>query len=137
MPMITICLKPTYANSLHILAGIAPSYSCTSRERWQVVRNGHGKQRTKGTHSMDISEWCRVRLKLRKSFIKCTEPINTTAKAAHMALWRERATGRQFSSDEHLPAGAKNLWTTWKALNRLRTQVGRSRVNMDRGGDAK
>ena len=30
------------------------------------------------------------RLKSRKSFIKCTEPINTTAKAARMELWRER-----------------------------------------------
>ena len=27
-------------------------------ERWQVVRSGHGKLRTKATHSMDISEWC-------------------------------------------------------------------------------
>ena len=32
------------------------------------------------------------------------------------------------SADEHLPACAENPWTTWKALNRLRTQVGRSRV---------
>ena len=38
------------------------------------------------------------------------------------------------SADEHLPAGAKNPWTTWKALNRLRTQVGRSRVNMLKWG---
>ena len=51
----------------------------TSGERWKVVRNGHGKVRMKGTQSMDIS---------RKSFIKCTEPINTTAKAARMELWR-------------------------------------------------
>ena len=32
----------------------------TSGELWQVVRNGHGKLRTKGTHSMDISEWCQA-----------------------------------------------------------------------------
>ena len=38
------------------------------------------------------------------------------------------------SADEHLPAGAENPWTTWKALNRLRTQVGRSRVNMLKRG---
>ena len=38
------------------------------------------------------------------------------------------------SADEHLPAGAENPWTTWKALNRLRTQVGRSRVNMLKWG---
>ena len=30
----------------------------TSGERWQVVRNGHGKLWMKGTHSMDISELC-------------------------------------------------------------------------------
>ena len=33
------------------------------------------------------------------------------------------------TADQHLPAGAENPWTTWKELNRLRTQVGRSRVN--------
>ena len=38
------------------------------------------------------------------------------------------------SPDEHLPAGAENPWTTWKALNRLRSQVGRSRVNMLKWG---
>ena len=30
--------------------------------------------------------------------------------------------------------GAENPWTTWKALNRLRSQVGRSRVNMLKWG---
>ena len=53
-----------------------------------------------------------------------------------MELWRERlepldaSVQRNISTDEHLPAGAEHPWTTWKALNRLRTQVGRSRVNM-------
>ena len=76
------------------------------------------------------------RLESRKSFIKCSEPINTTAKAARMELWRQRlepldaSVQLNISDDEHLPAGAENPWTTWKALNRLRTQVGRSRVNM-------
>ena len=60
------------------------------------------------------------------------EPINTTAKAARMELWRERlepldaSVHLNISPDEHLPAGAENHWTTWKARNRLRTQVGRS-----------
>ena len=38
------------------------------------------------------------------------------------------------SADEHLPSGAENPWPTWKALNLLRTQVGRSRVNMLKWG---
>ena len=80
------------------------------------------------------------RLISRKSFIKCTEPINTTAKAVRLKLWRERlepmdaSVHLNISADEHLPAGADYPWTTWKALNRLRTQVGRSRVNMSKWG---
>ena len=76
------------------------------------------------------------RLKSRKSFMTCTKPVNTTAKTARLELWRERLepldarVHLDISADEHLPAGAENPWTTWKALNRLRTQVGRSRVNM-------
>ena len=34
------------------------SLNDTSGERWQVVRNGHSKLRTKDTHSKDIWEWC-------------------------------------------------------------------------------
>ena len=41
---------------------------------------------------------------------------------------------RRLMSCAHLPAGAENPWTTWKALNRLRTQVDRSRVNMLKSG---
>ena len=53
------------------------------------------------------------RLKSRKSFIKCTEPINTTAKAVRLELWRERlepldaSVHLNISADEHLPAGAE------------------------------
>ena len=81
------------------------------------------------------------RLKSRKSFMTCTKPINTSVKAARLELWRERLEPldarvhlNMISADEHLPAGAENPWTTWKALNRLRTQVGRSRVNMLKSG---
>ena len=76
------------------------------------------------------------RLKSRKSFIKSIEPINMTAKATRLELWRERlepldaSVHLNISADEYLPPGAENPWTSWKALNRLRTQVGRSRVNM-------
>ena len=57
-----------------------------------------------------------------------------------MELWRQRlepldaSVHLNISADEHLPAGTENPWTTWKALNRLRTQVGRSRVNMLKWG---
>ena len=41
---------------------------------------------------------------------------------------------RQTTDERHIPPGAENPWTTWKALNRLRMQVGRSRVNMLKWG---
>ena len=57
-----------------------------------------------------------------------------------LELWREllepldASVHLNNSADEHLPAGADYPWTTWKALNQLRTQVGRSRVNMSKWG---
>ena len=63
-----------------------------------------------------------------------------TARAARLELWRERLepldvrVHLNIGADEHLPAGADNPWTTWRALNRLRTLVGRSRVNVLKWG---
>ena len=134
--MITGCLKPTNTNSLPILAGIAPS----DTRRAVASRTERTRQTTDQSHPLNRHLGVVPRLKSRKSFIKCTEPINTTAKAARMELWRERlepldaSVHLNISPDEHLPAGAENPWTTWKALNRLRSQVGRSRVNMLKWG---
>ena len=82
----------------------------------------------------------RVVIYSRNRFIKCTEPINTTAKPARMELWRERLepldarVHLNINADELLPVRAENPWTTWKALNRLRTQVDRTRVHMSKWG---
>ena len=132
--MITGCLKPTNINSLPILAGIAPS----DIRRAVASRTERTRQTMDERHPLNGHLGVVPRLKSRKSFIKCTEPINTTAKAVRLELWRERlepldaSVHLNISADEHLPAGAENPWTTWKALNRLLTQVGRSRVNMSK-----
>ena len=130
--MITGCLKPTNINSLPILAGIAPS----DIRRAVASRTERTRQTMDERHPLNGHLGVVPRLKSRKSFITCTEPINTTAKAVRLELWRERlepldaSVHLNISADEHLPAGADYpCWTTWKALNRLRTQVGRSRVN--------
>ena len=134
--MITGCLKPTNINSLPILAGIAPS----DIRRAVASRTERTRQTMDERHPLNGHLGVVPRLKSRKSFIKCTEPINTTAKAVRLELWRERlepldaSVHLNISADEHLPAGADYPWTTWKALNRLRTQVGRSRVNMSKWG---
>ena len=133
--MITGCLRPTNTNSLPVLAGIAPDIrrAVASHTEWT-------RQTTDQRHPLNGHPGVVPHLKSRKSFIKCTEPINTTAKAARMELWRERlepldaSVHLNISPDEHLPAGAENPWATWKALNRLRTQVGWSTVNMLKWG---
>ena len=84
--MITGCLKPTNTNSLTVLAGIVPSdmrRAVASRTEWT-------RQTTDQRHPINGHLVVVPRLKSRKSFIKCTEPINTTAKAARMELWRKR-----------------------------------------------
>ena len=58
----------------------------------------------------------------------------TSAKIACYTKPLDASVHLNISADEHLPAGADYPWTTWKALNRLRTQVGRSRVNMSKWG---
>ena len=130
--MITGCLKPTNTNILPVLAGIAPS----DIRRAVASRTERTRQATDERHPLNGHLGVVPRLKSRKSFMTYTKPIDTTAKAARLELWRERLEPLDtrvhidISVDEHLPAGAEKHWTTWKALNRLRTQVGRSRVNM-------
>ena len=129
--MITGCLKPTNTNSLPVLAGIAPSYTI----RAVTSRTERTRQTTDQRHPLNGHIEVVPLLESRKSFIKCTEPINTTAKAARMELLRERlelldaSVHHNISPDEPLPADK-----TWKAFNRLRTQVGRSIMNMLKWG---
>ena len=130
--MITGCLEPTNTNNQPVLAGIAPS----DIRRAVASRTERTRQATDERHPLNGHLGVVPRLKSRKSFLTCTKPINTTAKAARLELWGERLepldarVRHNISADEHLPAGAENPWTTRKTLNRLRTQVGWSRVNM-------
>ena len=134
--MITGCLKPINTNRQSVLVGIAPSDTRRSVES----RTERTRQISDYMHPLNVHLGVVPRLKSRKNFIKCAEPINTTAKTARVELrreWREpmdASLHHNISADEHLPAGADYPWTTWKALNRLRTQVGRSRVDMLKSG---
>ena len=106
--MITGCLTPTNTNSLPVLAGITPS------DRAVASRTERTRQTTDQRHPLNGHLGVVPRLKSRKSLIKCTEPIHTTAKSAHMELWRERfepldaSVHLDISPDEPLPAGAGN-----------------------------
>ena len=102
--MITGCLKPTNTNSLPILAGIAP----LKIRRAVASRTERTRQATDERHPLNGHLRVVSRLKSGNSLIKCTEPINTTVKAACMALWRDRlepldaSVHLNTSADEHL-----------------------------------
>ena len=84
--MITGSLKPTNTNSLPILPGISPSDI-----RREVARHTEQtRQTTDQRHTLNGHLGVVPRLKSQKSVIKCTEPINTTEKAARMELRRAR-----------------------------------------------
>ena len=57
---------------------------------WQVTSTERTRQTTDERHPLNGHLAVVPCLKSWKSFIKCTEPINTTAKAARMELWRGR-----------------------------------------------
>ena len=76
----------TNTDSLLILAGIAPP----DIRRYVASRTERTRQSTGERHQLNGLLVVVPRLKSRKSFIKCTEPINTTAKAARTELWREQ-----------------------------------------------
>ncbi len=101
--MITGCLKPTTPTGQPILAGIAPSYI----RRAVASHTERTRQTTDERHPLNGHLGVVPRLKSRKSFIKYTEPINTTAKAARMELWRERAPGRQCAPKRGSETGAQ------------------------------
>ena len=79
-------LKMTHTNRLSVFAGIAPSdirRAVVSRAERTRPTTDH-KAPTQWTYQSG------ARLKSRKSFITCTGPITTTAKAARLELWKER-----------------------------------------------
>ena len=138
--IVTTYVRPVVPHTIVVCPYTPESPHQTSGERWQVVRNGNGKLRMNGTHSMDISELCHAWNRGRVSS-NAQGPSTRQRKLFAWSYgendsspWTPVSVHLNISADEHLPAGADYPWTTWKALNRLRTQVGRSRVNMSKWG---
>ena len=80
------------------------------------------------------------RLKSRKSFMRRTvTPFDSSASNSRLQLWKDSLTdvtasvkmGLQVA--ESLPAGSGEDWFCWRALNRLRTGVGRAKTLMRNG----
>lgn len=129
---ITGCLRPTPAECLYQLAGIAPPSVrreiAANKERKKVVQEA--------THPLHGHEPHAQRLKSRKSFLRTSKELKTTCEKARLELWKAKESfplGWK-RIDETLPPGYDQGWLIWKSLNRLRSGVGRSKINLAKWG---
>ena len=80
------------------------------------------------------------RLKSRKSFMRTVMPLGSSASSSRLRLWKDSLTDVPASVKmglevaECLPAGSGEDWLCWRALNRLRTGMGRAKTVMRRWG---
>ena len=134
--IISGCLKPTNLDSVHILAGIAPPHI----RRTVACRMERTIKTTDARHQLFHHQPTASRLKSRKSFMRTVTPLDSSASSSRLRLWKDSLTDVPVSVNmglevaESLPAGSGEDWLCWRALNRLRTGVGRAKTVMRRWG---
>ena len=79
-------------------------------------------------------------VKSRKSFVRAVMPLDSSASSSRLGFWKDSLTDVPASVKmglevaESLPVGSGEDWLCWRALNRLRTGVGRAETVMRRWG---
>ena len=103
--------------------------------------NAHDKRQTPDTNcSITTHQPAASRLKSRKSFMRTVTPLDSSANSSRQRLWKDSLTDVPASIKmglevaESLPAGSGEDRLCWRALNRLRTGVGRAKTVMWRWG---
>ena len=135
--IISGCLKPTNLDSVHILAGIAPPHI----RRTVVCRMERTRQTTDARHQLFVHHQpAASRLKSRKSFMRTVTALDSSASSSRLRLWKDSLTDvpaaikMGLEVAESLPAGSGEDWLCWRALNRLRTVMGRAKTVTRRWG---
>ena len=134
--MISGCLKPTNLDSVHTLAGIATPHI----RRTVAYRMERTRQTTDARHQLFHHQPAASRFKSRKSFMRTVTPLDSSASSGRLRLWKDSLTDVPASVKmglevpESLRAGSGEDWLCWRALNRLRTGVGRAKTVMRRWG---
>lgn len=128
--LITGCLKPTRCDHLYQISGFAPP--CIRRDVAAAVERN--KQLYDPRHPMHTRVPATSRLKSRRSFATNAALLHQTPQEARLKAWKSQLSEASLlvAPAERLPPGANEDWVTWKALNRLRTGVGRSKDNLQK-----
>ena len=72
--------------------------------------------------------------------MRTVTPLDSSASSSRLQLWKDSLTDVPSSVKmgldvaESLPAGSGEDWLCWRAINRLRTGVGRAKTTMRRWG---
>ena len=132
--LVTGCLRATPVEHLYTLAGIAPP----DVRRKVASMKERKRQTTDKRHPMFGQVHPTSRLKSRESFINSVTPLEAPAGSERVNIWKERLSHHPSTMkvpvSEDLPSGANSGWTEWKTLNRLRSGVGRCKVNLNKWG---
>ena len=113
---------------------------CLTSDRTVACRMERTRQKTDARHQLFHHQPAASRLKSRKSFMRTVTPLDSSASSCRLRLWKDSRTDVPASVKmglevaESLPAGSGEDWLCWRALNRLRTGVGRAKTVMRRWG---
>ena len=113
--IISGCLTPTNLDSVHLLAGIAPS----NISRIVACRMERTRQTTDARHQLFHHQPAASRLKSRKSFMRTVTPLDSSASSSRLRLWKDSLTDVPASVKmglevaEPLSAGSGEDWLCW------------------------